>query len=124
MRASGGSGSSGRAAGRGRSRLRWCASGVALEPLLQLLLILRHLLARLAPGERHEQLPDAVPLEVEVDRDARALAAVDGVDGRLADDADRAVDPVEAHGPRRLVLGDLPREGLLAAAELPRLGRL
>jgi hypothetical protein len=40
----------------------------ALEPLLQLLLIPRDLLLRLPPhNERHEQLADAMTLEVEFD---------------------------------------------------------
>src|SRR5262249_12553577 len=56
-------------AGAASRRLRGGRPGFALEPFLQLSLVLGHLLARLAAGERREDRPEqAVSLEVELDR--------------------------------------------------------
>ena len=52
-------------------RLRGALSlRAALEPLLELDLILRYLLGRLPPRKRGEQLADAVALEVELEAHA------------------------------------------------------
>src|SRR5207245_7531466 len=88
---------------RGRRR----PSSAALEPLLQLRLILRDLLSGVAPDQWQEQLAETVALEVEPERDQRTGA----VPGRLrtegADRADRPVLPTERSLARRPPLGDL-----------------
>jgi hypothetical protein len=48
------------------------SDSAALESFLELLLIFRHLLSRLAHDERPQQLAEAVTFEVELDRYARA----------------------------------------------------
>ena len=59
------------------------AGGGVLEPLLQLLLILRNLLGSLATHQREEELADAMALEVELDRDSRASAVAERLEVAL-----------------------------------------
>jgi hypothetical protein len=68
----------------------------ALEPLLEPRLIRRDLLARVAARERGEEHPhQAVAHEIELERDARAPAVVEPLDGDRADGTDGAVEAAE-----------------------------
>src|SRR5262249_59144703 len=102
----------GDASGLGLRAPRFVA-GRALERRLQLLLVPRQLLPRLpADDERHEQPADPVPLELEGDRDARPLAAIERLDRARGRPGHRAVRRAVGPGPRRIQFGDLlgPRQ--------------
>src|SRR5262249_48828816 len=81
---------------------------------LQLSLVLGHLLARLAAGERREDRPEqAVSLEGELDRHLRAA---------LADGPYGPAPPSERHLARRVVLSDLVGDRLCPARHAPDVG--
>src|SRR5215212_10749003 len=64
---------------------------VALQSILQVPAIYGHLFPCLrANDERHEQLADPVPLEIELDRDPRPCVLLDRLDGVLYGLPDRA----------------------------------
>ena len=63
----------------------------AFEPFLQVLHVPGELCFRLpADDERHEQLADPVPLEVELDSHARPCTVIERLDGAIHDLPDRA----------------------------------
>src|SRR5437763_924279 len=103
-----------------RLLLRRRGGCAALQALLEPDLILGDVLARVAARDRREELPDeAVAHEVELERDARARAVVEPLDGHRALRADRAVEPTERSLPRRGVLGDIVGDLMPAAGDAP-----
>src|SRR5436190_2384605 len=100
------------AAGR-RSR-----SDAALEPFLEVRLILRDLPRRLAARQRGDELAEPVADEVELDRDPRARPAVERLDGPRADRPHRTVRAVKRDQPGRVVLRHLVADVALAAGHL------
>src|SRR5439155_26397496 len=107
-----------------RARRGGCARCAALQPFLQPHLILRKLLPRVAARERREEpADDPVPVEVELEREARAPTLVERLDGDRAPRADRPVETPERGLPRRVVLGDLVCDLLPAAGDASRVDR-
>src|SRR5579862_9948240 len=98
------------------------SDAAALEPLLQPLLVLRDFLPRLSPRKRPDDQPEqAVSLQVELDRDARAAFAR-RLDGHDPDRPHGPVRAAERGAAGRVVLGDLVRDALLAARDLAQVG--
>ena len=96
--------------------------GSLFEPFLELALVRRHLLARLAAGERRDDRPEqAVSLEVELDRHLR-VAVADRLDHHGTDGSHRAVHPSERHLAGRVVLRDLVGDRLRPAWHAPDVG--
>src|SRR5438034_9776354 len=99
-------------AARGSS-LRWAG----LEPLLQVLLVPRHLLPRLAAHERNEQLANAMTLEIELHRHSRARTVLERLDRALPNRPDRAINAAEPEPARGVVVRHLHRHRALPPAE-------
>ena len=92
-----------------------------LEALLQGRVALDELLRRLlAHHERHEQLPDPVALEVELEVEARPPASVERLEPAVPERPDRPVEHAKRVAPRRVVLGQLARHGLVALPDASR----
>src|SRR5204863_1677702 len=88
---------------------------------LEALLVLGNVLAGVAADEREQELPEAVALEVQLERHPRpALPCRLDLDG--ADRPDRPVDDAERREARRVVRRDLVRELARAARNLPQVG--
>src|SRR5205814_3755022 len=87
----------------------------ALQTFLQLGLILRHVLARIAIRERCNQLADQpVAFELDLDRHARPRTLVERLDRDCTDGSHWTAGAAERGAARRVVLRDLVRDGLLA----------
>src|SRR5436190_6917834 len=93
-------------------------SDAALEPFLEVRLILRDLPRRLAARQRGDELAEPVANEVELDRDPRARPAVERLDGQRANRPRRTVGAAKRHHAGRVVLGDLVADIALAAGHL------
>src|SRR6266542_411216 len=96
----------------------------ALEPLLQVLVVLGKLLPRLPPYERQVQIAEPMALEVELERETRARTVTDRLDSALPAGPDRAVDAAEGEPPRRAVLRHLGGHRPLAPTDSARHRRL
>src|SRR6185436_17963558 len=94
-------------------------SDAGFEALLEPRLILRDLLPRLPHRERRDELPPAVPLQVELERDPRAGSPIERIDPDRADRPHRAVQAAERGPSRRLVLGDFIPDVALPARDAP-----
>src|SRR3954452_5826659 len=95
------------------------ARGLGLEAALESREVLGHLLGCLSSHQQwDEDLADAMPFEVDVDREA-AAGLTDGLHGDVDSGADRSVDTAHRPAGRRVELGQDRRRGPVGAADAP-----